>query len=207
MCPEQLGAFAQFIQALCALAMVAIAWAGLSTWKRSLAGTAEQRASEKVLRPVFRLRNRINTGRDPAKHSWESTGRPISPEESSAERALLDERYGNRRRLEPVYEALVQLQSAKEIGTAYWGAECEKLLGALEKLGNRFMNAHLHYFASALQDVHSGGNPKEKFAAMYDVLYSEKTPDNFGNELEAAVQSIVKFLREKLYARTSKKKS
>jgi hypothetical protein len=188
-------------------AAVAGAWVavrGLSTWNRQLRGGVEYDLTRRLLRTTYQLREAIKGVRNPVMWAAEM---PVPPEE---ERAKLTRdqihHYGQARayqlRWDKVTEIRNELQTELLEAEVLWGKETHRKYESLFKFQQElFVTIHAYLRAcDPDRPEESRRVTQQVLEKRRDVMYdlSGETPDEFGQDVAAAIISIEEFLKPHL---------
>lgn len=104
-----------------AVVVAVVAFFGLRTWRKELAGKAKFDVARNIMRLGFKFTDDFQAARNPFTWLGEYDSRQQQENESEAESRVLNEWYARNRRLQPLIEDLQKLQEA--------GWEAETVLG------------------------------------------------------------------------------
>ncbi|MDE1969986.1 MAG: hypothetical protein KGI50_00160 [Patescibacteria group bacterium] len=162
---------------------------GLSTWKKQIKGHVEYDTARRLYRAVLKLRDAVGYVRNPA----------IFPSESEeAQRKYFEESVGTtnavyRMRWEKMVEALSDLQAEQLEGEILWGKDVVEKIKPLRTCVTRLNLAVSDHLRPV--DKRIRGH-KEIFEIIYE-LRTDKEIDDFSKEIDASIDIIGDFLRNK----------
>lgn len=181
-----------------------VAVKGLGTWQRQLKGQSEYELSRRILVSVFKYRDAINSVRHPAMWAYEMP----SPSE---EKALTMSReqirfYGTSKAYQARWDKVKAERSSLYPdlleAEAIWGAELKELFKGVFDLEHELFTRISHYVELINPDTDEASKEairsidKKSRDIMYDNLSDE--PDEYKQDLIAAIEKIEKYLKPKL---------
>jgi hypothetical protein len=203
MCTEQaMSSIRDIILSAAAISGAAVAWLGLSTWKRQLRGGTEYDHARKLLRAVYKIREAISWVRSPF-----MTGGEMA--QALRDRGLTDEEIAKRMpsaiateaayeaRWHSVTEALTDMNLQALEAEVLFGSKVRDALKPLRACIGK-LKANVWSYVWALHypddDTPSSERRKERSAVLYE-LFDKPEEDPFLGEIHSAVQKIETIMR------------
>ncbi len=203
-CVEYISVFKDIFLAGAAITGAIVAVKGLGTWQRQLHGQADYDLSRRLLVTVFKYRDAIDRVRDPAMFNDEQ---PLPPEDQVAR--MNDEQirhYGISHayqvRWDKVKTDRSNLYADLLESEALWDLTCKELFQVLFDLEHELFTDIRQYLElinpqtrqdmkNALAEIR-----RDRREVMYD--HSGEDPDDFKQEVQAAINAIEAYLKPKL---------
>lgn len=181
-----------------------VAVRGLNTWNRQLKGGVEYDLTRRLLRTTYRLREAIKGVRNPVMWAAEMPSPPEEERRSMSREAI--HHYGQGRayqlRWDKVTEIRNELQTELLEGEVLWGNELHKKYELLFKLQHElFVTIHTYLRATDPgRSEQSREATQQVLEKRRDVMYdlSGESPDEFTQDLAAAIAGIESFLKPHL---------
>jgi len=200
---EGITAIAAVIGASSGLAGVFVAWAGLRTWRAQLRGNTEYDLARRVLRGVFKVRDALQSVRNPFISSGEfllaarEAGR--DPNSSSAFSDPLSQELVYDRRWKAVAAAQAELQIELLEAEVLWGAPIRDLDLQLRKPVAELYVAMVQYLRALSSPPHPGSRHEELIEKRIVTLNFAGEADDFTTTINHAVDGFQTFLKPRLH--------
>lgn len=179
---------------------VVVAYLGLVTWKRQLKGTAEYELARRMLSNTYRLRDAMRGVRQPwilpdeVVTALTDQGVKDTAEEALRNRAVYAERWN---RVSAAWRELAVEVTEAEV---LWSLPEEELTSGLRKCTGKLYSAVMRFFDPEVQPGAATQTPglDQRWRATIYAQINDSDPDEFRDELEAAVRQVEKIVRPHL---------
>jgi hypothetical protein len=196
------------ISALAAVAVVLIAYKGLSTWKEQLKGNVEFEIGRKLLRSLYRVRDAVGYVRNPFASASE-IGAALK--EAGFEVSFRDEDYHWKSqqalymmRWKMALDAFTELDLASFEAEVLWGKDITEKLERLRRLLHK-LNITIVTYIRDLQTPRRHDPSEEEIMESDDILYAKggATEEGYSRskytaEFSDAINQIEDFIRPRL---------
>lgn len=155
------------IVAIVAISTVAIAWKGLSTWKKEFIWKKHTELAEKVLEKFYEVQDAIFYIRNPVSWSNESENRQENNFETEDEKQVLNRAYIIFDRYDKKEKIFSEFKTLKYKTMAIFGKDIDSSFKEVDEIINTiFTSAHMlgtHYWQKANFNLLSTKNQKDDF--------------------------------------------
>lgn len=193
-----------------AIVAIYVAIAGLSAWRKQLAGTTEYEAARRLLKATYTLREAINTVRSPFMGAGEiaramkQAGIESLPGQFEVPPAATRAAYQERWKF--VSDAMSSLAAEAFEAEVLWGDEVQSVLKPLRSCVAELYGA-LTIYLDSLSHTHSQVLPDEEHKRIDATVYSTYDPntDKLYKEVLNSIAAIDRFVRPYLKSGSAKK--
>lgn len=184
-----------------AIIVAIVAFYGLRTWRKELAGKARFEVGRNVMLLAFKLKANFEWATNPGTSYVPFVDRPHGEKESPDESRVLDEWYARDRRLAPLRENLGKLQEAGWEAEVLLGKDASKPVSEAIRI---FINSYAElssaidsYFEERHEEVIEGSASihQDWLKELRKTIYSTKQ-DELSKQIEQATEQLASALRE-----------
>lgn len=188
-----------FFGIISSIALVVLAILGLRTWERQLKGTTQYELAKKILKTTYRLRNAIDSVRNPL---------IMGGEYSEALKAINlqieknDPKYHEKityavyqYRWKPVADTFTELELESMEAEAIWGKDARDTIMRVRESVASLLSAITIYF-----DMVYSPSKKDPVAieSFRNIIYKTSENDDFSKKIEQRINTIENYLRSYL---------
>ena len=179
----------------CAIGVAVIAFFGLRTWRKELAGKAKFALARDVMLLGFKLKAHFEDARNPFTYSTESAGRSRKEDETPNVSQVLDEWYARANRLKPLHENLIKIQEASWEAQILLREDSSKSVSEAVTVYRRSfgeLSSAIHsYFEERKQEAKTGIPFKDQdwLKELHKTIYS-RTDDDLSKQIEEATNKL-----------------
>jgi hypothetical protein len=190
--------FKDLCLALAAVGGVVIALLGLRTWWRELKGKTEYDLARRILIATYKIRDAIQTVRNPFMSTSEYAGTESGKNEKDAQYQGIAEAY--QKRWNFVNEGLIELDVVTLEAEAIWGSELIEDMKPLKECSKELFVKIKRYLLTRQSEVYREQMSQEKWEKIDKTIYSGGSPDDdeFYRRLLDAVKKIEERVKPRL---------
>jgi hypothetical protein len=176
--------------AFAAVGGFAIALLGLRTWRKELKGKTEYDLARRILATTYKIRNAIQSVRNPFMSASEYAGTETGKNEKNARYQGIAEAY--QKRWNSVNEGLLELDVVTLEAEAIWGSELIADMKPLKECSKELFVNIKRYLLTQQSENYQEQMSQEKWEKIDKIIYSSNSPDDdeFYRRLLDAVKKI-----------------
>ena len=186
--------FKELCIAFAAVGGFVIALLGLRTWRKELKGKTEYDLARRILATTYKIRNAIQSVRNPFMPPSEYSGTESGKNEKDAQDQGIAEAY--QKRWNFVNEGLIELDVVTLEAEAIWGPEILEDMKPLKECSKELFINIKHYLLIRQSEVYREQMLKEKSEKIEKIIYSGNSPDD--DEFYRSLLDAVKKIEERV---------
>lgn len=199
--PQAFSVGKDILLGIAAIVTAGLAWKGLNRWSAELKGKSEFEVARNLIRATYKLRDAIQSCRNPLMSIYKDPeGGRDNPVTSSTKQEQEAEAlaYAYNNRMQPVWDALRELDLHTLEAEVLWGKEIRLHTDKLRHSANRLFIALQDY----IPDKASGGNylkQDEAYAKQIRNTVFASGENTFSTEITSVITEIETIVRPHLY--------
>jgi len=196
---EYMNIVQNVVLSLCGVLTVAIAYRGLTTWRKELKGKSEYTKAKEVLKAVYKVRRGFMIVRSPAMFSYEYPAEMRDESGSLKKEFAYDgTAHAYQERWKKLAEAFRELEDQTLDAEVEWGRQFQEIIIPLRHCFGQLQSAIQDMLSAKKYPYEQASRPRTERAEQRSVLYhvSENSAhDKFTSEINAAIEKFETELR------------